>query len=178
MLDSNGMIVAQGVQLDSVEWTRDGFEIPRSAQPAFDRTRALQGFGQSLAGFDLGRTAGNRAERCCQGKEVEMMIMETRQECTAPCIDFGLTALGSDVIGKLGDDSACTAKIEAALADFGIANQQGAVQFASNVSSGAASGGARPSLIRARGFSIAEVCPASTTHQPCGPGSRGSSRPS
>ena len=57
-----------------------------------------------------------------------MMIVQPRKECAAPRIDFVLIDLGSDAIGNLGDHATFTTKVDAAITDFGVVDQQGAVQ--------------------------------------------------
>ena len=166
MLDAERMDIAEGVQLDSIEGARHGFEIARSAQPAIDGTGACQSLGEVRAGCDLGGAAGNRREGGRQGEEVDMMIVKPWNEGAAECIDFAFSWTGRDAIGKLEDQSSVTAEVDAAVADFGIVYQQGAVHSSIRRSLGGVNRGACPFGERARGFSIVEVWPASTTYQP------------
>jgi hypothetical protein len=166
MLDAERMDIAEGVQLVSIEGTRHGFEIARSAQPAIDRARACQSLGEVRAGCDLGGAAGNRSKGGRQGEEVDMMIVKPWNEGSAECIDFAFSWTRRDAIAELDDQSFVTAKIDAAVADFGIVDQQSAVHSSIRRSLGAVNRGACPRGERARGFSIVEVWPASTTHQP------------
>jgi len=58
MLDSERMGITQEIHMDPVEWTRDGFEISRSAKPTLDGCGRPQGLGECFARFDFGRAAG------------------------------------------------------------------------------------------------------------------------
>jgi hypothetical protein len=106
-----------------------------------------------------------------------MMIVKPRKEYATSSVDLEFLLLAAKASRELDDHAVLTAKIGATPIDLRIVDQQGAVHRSSRAPSGGASDGARPLRVRARGSSILEVCPASTTPQLPGPASTGSVRP-
>ncbi len=155
MLDAKRRVAREGVEARAVEGARDGFEVARAAQPAIARSGIAQRARERIGVLDLGWPALDRAERGGERKEMEMVIVEARQQGAAGGLVTGLAGPRREVAADLADATGLAAQVEVLPRDLRPANQQARVQCSMRDASGAISSGALPADVRARGSAIA-----------------------
>ena len=83
MLYANRNVVAEAVEYGTVERTRDGLEISGSSQPPARVRFAGQRACERRGIFDFRRAASNRCQCCGERVQVDMVIVQSRQQRSA-----------------------------------------------------------------------------------------------